>query len=232
MRPKDPGVHTVRFLVRSLFRVLGGYHVYGKENLPRSGAAILAPNHLSWADPPAVRVTIRRLTWFMAGDFLFKIPILSSLIRFFDAFPVNQERVDREAIRKAEACLKQGDLLCVFPEGATSPTGRLMSFEGGVALLALRNDVPVIPVGIWGTEKVLPNDNRYPHFARGGVSVRFGPPIFPADIDPSLPRKERMDELTRRMFHAVAELLPPEYRPAPEQPPLVEAPGADKTPSQ
>jgi 1-acyl-sn-glycerol-3-phosphate acyltransferase len=218
MKAKDPAVWAVRMMIRGLFHVLGGYHVEGRENVPKSGAAIFAPNHLSWADPPMVRVTVARQTWFMAGDFLFVIPILGWLIRFFSAFPVHRGRLDREALRMAEQHLKDGDLLCVFPEGGTTLTGRLMPLEGGASLLAMRSSVPIIPVGIWGTEKVLPNAAKYPHFARGGVTIRFGPAIHPNDIDAALPRKERMDRLTEEIYDAIARLLPEKYAPVPDQP--------------
>jgi 1-acyl-sn-glycerol-3-phosphate acyltransferase len=184
------------------------------ENIPATGAAILAPNHLSWTDPPALGLVLRRACWFMANDFLFRIPVLGKIIPYLRAFPVHRGRLDREALRLAEGHLRDGDLLCVFPEGGTTITGVLYPFEGGVALLALRNNVPIIPVGITGTDKMLPMKEPYRlHHAPGGARIRFGKPIDPSEIGLDLPRRERVDLITARLYRAVAELLPPDYLP-------------------
>ena len=205
---------VAEFFVRGLYQVLGGFRVEGVENIPPSGGVILAPNHLSWADPPSIYMATRRKCWFMANEFLFRIPVMGKLIPLVGAFPVHRGRVDREALRRAEGHLKDQDLLCVFPEGGTTITGTLYPFEGGVALLAFRSNVPIVPVAITGTDKLLPmHPPFYPRYARGGVRVRFGKPIYLDEVDPSLPRKERMDLLTHRLYLAVAELLPPEYVP-------------------
>jgi 1-acyl-sn-glycerol-3-phosphate acyltransferase len=195
------------------YRLLGGFRVRGLENIPGSGAALIVPNHLSWADPPAVRAVIRRTCWFMANDFLFRIPILGRLLPLYGAFPVSRGRIDRTALRTAEDHLKRGDLVVVFPEGGTSLTGRLVPFELGPAMLALRAGVPMIPVAITGTDRVLPMRRPFPHFARGGVTITFGAPIPSDSIDPALPHRARLVELTRRAQDAVAAMLPQEYLP-------------------
>ncbi|MCC2668031.1 MAG: 1-acyl-sn-glycerol-3-phosphate acyltransferase [Armatimonadetes bacterium] len=201
--------------VRGLYQALGGFRVEGVENIPPTGGVILAPNHLSWADPPAIYMATRRKCWFMANEFLFRIPVLGKLIPIVGAFPVHRGRVDRDAIRIAEQHLKEQDLLCVFPEGGTTITGTLYPFESGVALLSLRTGAPIVPVGITGTDKLLPMQPPHRlHYVRGGVRVRFGKPIHPDEVDPALPRKERMEALTQRLYLAVAALLPPEYLPA------------------
>lgn len=209
-----PFIGFLSVVLRVLFRLLGGLRASGKENIPPSGPVILAPNHLSWSDPPSIYMALDRRCWFMANDFLFRIPVLGKLIPYFGAFPVHRGRVDREAMRQAEEHLRDGDLLCIFPEGGTTITGTLYPFEGGVALLAIRNNVPVLPVAITGTDKLLPTKPpQRLHYVRGGVTIRFGKPIHPDEIDPTLPRKQRIELLTDRMYHAVAALLPPEYLP-------------------
>ncbi len=218
MRFRDRIASVLEGPVRGLYRLLGGFHASGAENVPARGACILASNHLSWADPPAVRIGISRPCWFMANDFLFRVPVLGPLIRFFNAFPVRRGVVDREAIRKADELLQAGELLVIFPEGGTTITGRLVPFEGGPAMLALRNNVPIVPVGLAGTDKVLPREPSLPRWARGGTTVVYGKPIHPDDIDPSLPRRERMDLLTERLYWAVHQLIPAEYRAAPDEP--------------
>jgi 1-acyl-sn-glycerol-3-phosphate acyltransferase len=199
--------------VHGVYRLLGGLRGEGLENIPEHGPAIIAPNHHSWADPPALRILIRRRCGFMANDFLFNVPVLGKLLPHYGAFPVTRGKLDREAIRRAEEHLKDGDLVLIFPEGGTTITGTLFPFEGGVALLAIRNNVPVVPVGITGTDKLLNMHKPVPRYVPGGVKVRFGRPIHPSEIDPALPRRERVDLLTQRLYQAVADLLPPEYVP-------------------
>jgi len=200
--------------LRGLFRLMGGLRVFGLEHLPESGPALLAANHLSWADPPVLRCLIRRTCWFMGNDFLFRIPLLGPLLPMHGAFPVSRGKLDRDALREAEQHLADGDLVVLFPEGGTTITGTLYPFEGGAALLALRANVPIIPIAITGTDRVLP---RHPPFfprpARGGVTVTFGPPLHPDDVDPSLPRRERLDALTARLYRTIAGMLPEEYIP-------------------
>jgi len=214
LRPRRLLIQATSALLRGMFRLCGGFHVRGLEHLPKTGPAILASNHLSWADPPALRAVLRRTSWFMANDFLFRIPVLGRLLPWYGGFPVERGKIDRDALRRAEQHLADGDFVVIFPEGGTTITGVLYPFEGGAALLALRANVPLVPVGITGTDRVLPEKAPYPHYARGGVTLTFGTPIDPSTIDPSLPRRARIDALTARLQEGVAALLPPEYLPA------------------
>ncbi len=210
-------IRVTSWILHGIFRVFGGFRVTGLEHIPTSGPALLAANHRSWADPPALRCVIRRTCWFMGNDFLFRIPVLGRLIPMYGAFPVERGKMDRDALREAEGHLADGDLLVIFPEGGTTVTGTLYPFEGGAAMLAIRNDVPIVPVGITGTDRMLPmKPPIYPRWARGGVTVTFGPPIHPSDLDPTLPRRARIDALTEKLYAAVAALLPPEYLPGEE----------------
>ncbi len=201
-------------ILRGIFRLFGGFRVTGLENLPAHGAAILACNHLSWADPPAIRSIVRRKCWFMGNDFLLRIPVLGKLLPFYGAFGVSRGRMDREALRRAEFHLKAGDLLCVFPEGGTTVTGTLVPFEGGVALLAARTGVPIVPIAITGTDRVLPmKPPMYPRWARGGITITIGVPIALETVEAIADRKLRIERLTLRVQDAVAAMLPPEYLP-------------------
>lgn len=204
---------VTRPALRGAFRLLGGCRIRGLENLPAKGGAIVAPNHLSWADPPVIQAAVNRRCWFMANHDLFENPALRWWIPYFGAFPVHRGTLDRDAIRRAEGHLKDGDLICVFPEGGTTITGTLYPFEGGVAMMSLRTEVPIVPVAITGTQRVMGEDLKL-RYAKGGVTVTFGKPISPADLDPGLPRRQRVDELTQQLYDAVAALLPPEYLPA------------------
>ena len=127
--PRAPGLRLGRYSAGLTFRVylrlltwIGAcrFDLRALDALRKQPACIIAPNHLSWADPPAVRLAVKRRLWFMANDFLFRIPVMGPFIRYFGAFPVRRGVLDRDAIRKAEEHLQAGDLLCVFPEGGTT----------------------------------------------------------------------------------------------------------------
>jgi 1-acyl-sn-glycerol-3-phosphate acyltransferase len=209
-------VRATAATLRLACRLFGGFRIRGLEHVPAAGPAILISNDLSWADPPAIFSVVRRPCWFMANHFLFDLPVLGRLLPLYGAFPVNREKPDRGALKEAEEHLADGDLVCIFPEGGTTITGRLYPFEGGVALLALRKSVPVVPIAMTGTDRLLPEGARFPRFVRGGVTLTAGSPVHPGEIDPSLPHRRRIEELTRRLYEAVAALLPAEYLPEAE----------------
>ena len=158
-----------------LFKLLFGLRVEGKENIPRKGAAIIAPNHISFLDPVVIGAIIRRHIYYMARDDLFTIPALGWLIRHLNAFPVRRGSPAPKAIKKAFSILERGDLLLVFPEGQRSLDGKLQPGRLGAGMLTLRSRVPVIPTLIVGSERALPVDARWIRTQK--IEVRFGKAI-------------------------------------------------------
>lgn len=201
--------------LRPLLALLGGIRVTGLENVPRQGGVILAPNHASYSDPPILGLSSPRPVWFMTKAHLFRIPLLGPLMRLYQAFPVAVDGVDREAIRTSEKLLERGVVLCVFPEGAVSNDGRLQPLKPGPALLALRTGAPLVPVGLARTQRLLPPTRWLPGFVRGGVEVRFGPPLNVDDLPEGLKRDEQLAVVTERLERALIPLLPPDQQPDP-----------------
>jgi 1-acyl-sn-glycerol-3-phosphate acyltransferase len=156
--------------------------VTGLEHVPRTGPVILAGNHISFADEFFTPLAARRQVFYFAKAEYFTTPGLRgrAMAAFFEG--MGQLPVQRSDPRSAAAVidigvsvLSGGRALGIFPEGTRSPDGRLYRFRTGVARLALRSGVPVVPVGIVGTRAVQPPRSRRWH--RAPVNVSFGVPM-------------------------------------------------------
>ena len=158
-----------RILAIPLFKLLFHYRVKGKENLPKDGAFIVCPNHLSNADPMLVSVTQKRQIYYMAKAELFKNPFASAVIRELGAFPVDRGAGDGKAINTAEEVVKDGRLLGVFIEGTRSKTGEFLRPKSGAAVVAFQTKTPVIPVC------VTPKNKKIKLFQR--VTISWGKPL-------------------------------------------------------
>jgi len=173
----------VRWLVRNtFFRWTGGLKGTGRENVPKEGAVIIAPYHVSNLDPPAVACTCPRRLNFMAKEELFKVPILGPIIRSLDAFPLKRGEGDMEAIRHAIAQLQAGKTIIIFPEGSRGDGISIQPMTKGATMLARKTNAMVVPVGIVGTHKILPKGQSKPK--RGNkVTVAYGKPFSYAEIE-------------------------------------------------
>lgn len=173
---------TVRRLVRGVIACLGGLTVEGLEHLPPVGGVVIAPNHVSHLDPPVVGAILNRPVWFLATDELFDIPLLGLFARWLRAYPIRQDSADRTALRRTEGLLRSGEAVVAFPEGHESLDGRLQPLQPGVVWIALRAGVPIVPVGICGTDHMLPpREWRLRHAGRP-VVVRIGRPLSPEEL--------------------------------------------------
>jgi 1-acyl-sn-glycerol-3-phosphate acyltransferase len=161
-----------RFVPR-LFRLLYRMDIRGAENIPESGAVVLASNHVSNIDPLFIGVASPRQVHFMAKSELWKFKPLGWIIERLGSFPVKRGQADREAVRKALSIVDRGAVLGIFPEGRRQPPGRLGAPQPGFALFSLRPSVVTVPVALSGTDRVMPG--RLPRFPR--VAVNFGPPL-------------------------------------------------------
>ena len=185
--------------------------VRGVENMPLEGPLLIASNHLNDADPGIICTRLPRRIVFMAKIELFQVPGLAQFMRAFGAFPVRRNEADLSALRQANESLKAGLAVCIFPEGTRSAhSARLGEGWPGAALVALRNDVPILPIAITGSGRLsLPK--MFLHFyRREPVTLTVGKPFH-------LPKPERLNaeaarEGTRQIMEHIAALLPPENR--------------------
>lgn len=139
------------WLLRVIFRTAFRTKVYGVENVPRDGALIIACNHLSYLDPPALCFTPRRIS-FMAKKELFDIPILGPAIAGVGAYPVDRQGSARSAIKRSLGVLQAGGTVGIFPEGTRNLSGEIEP-QIGVALLASLSGAPVLPVCVVGGDR-------------------------------------------------------------------------------
>ncbi len=198
-----------RFIVRALIPLVAKLRTEGTETIPRTGPVIMVSNHVAWLDVPLVAAPVRRQVHMMAKIELFRIPVLGTLMRWFGAFAVRRGEGDRESLRVAERVLADGELLFIFPEGHRSGTGVLGRAHPGAALIALRANVPIVPVAITGTQNGL-HGFRYGPFAPH-VRIRYGKP-FMLPATEGRRSRDALAQTTRRLMEEIAVLLPPEYR--------------------
>jgi len=186
------------------------------DELPMEGPLILAANHASNLDGVVLGSWLipklgRRIHWLGKKE-LFDWPIVAYVARNGGVHPVDRGTADIEAFRLARRILEEGNVLFVFPEGTRSPDGSLQHAHDGVASLALRTGVPIVPLGIAGSNGVWPRGQKIPH-PGGHVTVRIGRPFRPADVLPAAAdRRTAKAALTTVIMERIAELLPPSQR--------------------
>lgn len=154
-----------------------------KHLVPKTGALIVAPNHGSYLDPPAVACALPRMVTFMAKDGLFKNKLFGAMIRSVGAFPVRRGSSDIEAIRTATKLLSEGHALLVFPEGTRNDGSTMLALNRGVEMLARKSGAQVLPTAIIGNHRKWGKGRKLALWNR--VTVRFGEPMRPEDFTQS-----------------------------------------------
>ncbi|PYT06036.1 MAG: 1-acyl-sn-glycerol-3-phosphate acyltransferase, partial [Acidobacteria bacterium] len=130
---------VIRVIARAYFRI----RLESAEPIPPQGPLIIAPNHVTYADPALVVLAFRRPVYFMAWSRLFEIPLFGSLIRYLRAFPVEVDNADPVATREAVRLLEAGCALMIFPEAGLTRDGRLQPFRLGMFRLATAHRIPI-----------------------------------------------------------------------------------------
>jgi 1-acyl-sn-glycerol-3-phosphate acyltransferase len=200
--------YVCRLIVKTLFLLLTRWQIKGRENIPSQGPVLIVANHLHLADPPLLVVSLGRRVMFMAKKELFHFRVIGYFIRGLGAFPVNRGQLDRKALRQVHQILADGQALVLFPEGTRSKTAQLQTAFPGVALIASRSGVPIIPVGITGTEKI---KGMVWVLHRPRITVNIGRPFYPPPVNGKLTKAE-LAKLTNSIMGHIAELLPPQYQ--------------------
>ncbi|MFH8410127.1 lysophospholipid acyltransferase family protein [Streptomyces sp. NPDC018019] len=169
-------------LLGPLLRLIFRPRVEGLEHVPSDGAAIIAGNHLSFSDHFVMPVIVPRRVTFLAKSEYFTGPglrgrLTAAFFRGIGQIPVDRSggRAAQAALRSGLAVLRKGRVLGIYPEGTRSHDGRLYKGRTGVAALAIRSQVPVVPCAMIGTFEAQPTGRRLPRAMR--ITIRFGKPL-------------------------------------------------------
>lgn len=163
-------MQTVFFL---LYRMVFRISWEGMENVPLEGGIILAPNHASTLDPPAIGCILPRMISFIAKKELFTIPFIRQLLLTSQSIPIDRGGYTRDTIKAVISRLKSGSCFIIFPEGTRTKTGAFCPPKKGIGMLAVQADVPVVPCLIEGTFHATPFKSR--------ITIHFLPPFKPSE---------------------------------------------------
>ncbi len=165
--------------------------VNGRENIPEEGGCLICPNHVHALDSAVILTTMKRKINFMAKEELFKNGFIRFLANVFGIFPVKRGGRDLEAIKTSLKLLKNGEMLCMFPEGTRRGLEKGVKPKSGAILIAIKAGVPIIPCGVQGS---------FRPFTK--VKLNYGKPIYLAkDID--IQDKKVVEELMKHVMDEV-----------------------------
>lgn len=207
---------TLRWTVAPLIRAAWRPTLEGREHVPSEGPAILAANHLSVADhyflaltTPRHIATMAKIEYFRGGGV--KGKLIGATVRGLGQVAVDRSggRRSAQALGPSEQVLADGGVFAIFPEGTRSPDGKLHKGKTGVARLALASGVPVIPIGLVGTDEVLPIGTTRPRLSK--VTIKVGEPLEFSRYDGMPHDRMLLRAVTDEIMSAIAELSGQEY---------------------
>jgi len=190
-------------LVRAIYR----YQAIGQENLPSDGSVIVAVNHLHLVDPPAVMLAVPRKVVTLVANKWRSSPIISRILRLAGVVFVRRGEVDRQALRDCFDHLANGGVLALAPEGTRSRTGGLQRAKAGAAYLASRSKAPIVPVAVWGTERL----SDWARLKRPTCKVVVGRPFRLPEFSRRASTEE-LQHLADLIMIRLGLLLPASYR--------------------
>lgn len=208
-RPMTRGDRLVyrctRRLIIVVSKVLFRVEILGKEHLPTSGACVVAPVHRSNLDTPILAwITTRRLR-FMGKDSLWKTKFGNWFLTALGGFPVARGTADREALRACQAIIERGEPLVMFPEGTRRSGETIGELFDGPAFVAARTGVPIVPIGVGGSERVMPKGSKLLRPKK--VVLVIGPPIQPPVSSTGRVPRRVVRELTEELHGTLQALF-------------------------
>jgi 1-acyl-sn-glycerol-3-phosphate acyltransferase len=183
--------------VHAFARVYWRVSIEGVEHLPRDGSFVVAPVHRSNVDTPLVSTISHRRLRFMGKDSLWKSRAAARFLSALGGFPVHRGSADRDALRRCIEVITGGEPLVVFPEGTRQSGPIVQELFEGAAYVAVRTGVPIVPVGIGGSEKAMPKGSKFVYPAR--VAIVIGEPLLPPTTQDRRGSRRAVRELTERL---------------------------------
>lgn len=211
--PKKLRIVILDKIVKYFIKKYCDLQIKGLENIPNKASVIFISNHLSNADGLILHSILKEVkdVYFLAGVKLENELSTKLMLDLIPHIKIHPNKPDRKALRKSIETLKDGNSILVFPEGTRSRTGKMLRGRSGVSLIAKQADVSIIPIGISGTDKLLPvnregNMSRE-WFVNALVNVNIGKPFTLEEVN-----KDENNKIIDEIMKKVAELLPEEYR--------------------
>ena len=200
---------TLQSIVRFLLRTLTETEYVGTENIPTSGGVIFAINHLSFLDTPLLLVNPVRadITALVTTKYHEK-PFIGWFVRTAEGIWIDRDIADFSAIQKAAKALKKGLALGIAPEGTRSKTKQMQTAKPGTIMLAIKTGMPILPVGITGSEDAF---HLLARFRRPKMTIRFGEPFVVPPLEPRS-RSKGLHHWTHELMLRIAALVPESYR--------------------
>jgi 1-acyl-sn-glycerol-3-phosphate acyltransferase len=197
---------TIHPVVSPLARVIWRPTIEGLEHVPREGGLLIASNHLSFVDSVVIPIVAPRKVVFLTKAEYFDKPLGRAWFGGLGMVPVDRDdtKAAMASLEIALEVLRKGEAFGIYPEGTRSRDGRLYRGRTGVAELALTAGVPVVPVGLHGTQDIQPIGTRIPRRAK--VTVRFGRPLDFSGRYDDVPRGRARREATDEIMRAIREL--------------------------
>ena len=191
--------NILRIIIKFLFKI-GAIIMYrpkivGKENLPKETAAIICPNHVHALDSAVIIAMNKRKINVLAKEELFKNKFLCFIADLFGIYPVKRDNKSMESIKISLKLLKTNELLMIFPEGTRNGMAKGVKPKDGAVKLAIKANVPIIPVGIKGNFKLFRK-----------VKVNIGKPLYYSEYKKEINNKELLDELTENLMEEIVKL--------------------------
>lgn len=185
--------NAVKCFCKVVSHIIYRVKIEGLENIPDEGGAILCPNHLHAFDSVVLGSHIKRMVYAMAKEELFKTKFKNEFMTAMGCFPVKRGAGGEEAVKKSIDILNSKDLLIIFPEGTRNGMAKGVRPKKGAALIALKSQVPIIPVGINGTFKFLSK-----------ITIKIGKPI---DLSEYYAEEQTTETLQEIMDNVMGEVV-------------------------
>src|SRR4051812_18530872 len=192
------GYHLSRLAGRLLFR----FRVIHRERMIQSGPVLLAMNHQSYLDPPLAGNVCDRPIYYLTRQTLLHVPVLGGILPKLNVIPVDQEGIDRRALKKLIQVVRAGNGALVFPEGSRTLDGALQPGQPGIGLIIAKTRAPVVPMRIFGAFEALPRGGGGMNFAR--VTVVVGEPIYFSDAELDAGGKESYGRLSQHVMDVIS----------------------------